>query len=176
MAKRKKRPKLKLVSVRDVGTPERRQHGGDLQLEQAADLGISRVRVQQQTPLDRYRARNQLHDLQYQAGEQFSKHWHEAAKGQRVIGSYADRRQGGEDAAQHPHVAYNAEDVKSAIDALDYVGNECSGVVISVCGLHESAGNWAKANDRPRHEGLVTLRLALNILARHFGLMQMRKV
>ena len=62
--------------MRDLGTPERRQHGGDLQLEQAADLGISRVRVQQQTPLDRYRARNQLHDLQYQAGEQFSKHWY----------------------------------------------------------------------------------------------------
>ncbi len=162
--------------MRDVGTPERGQHGDTLELESAPDMGISRVRNITQHPIDRYRARNQISAIQHTAGEQFAENWHNAAKGQRTVGSYAERTQGGEDSGQHPHVAHNSNEVARALEALDHVGAECSGVVIHVCGLGESAGGWARANNRPRYEGLVTLRLALNVLARHFGLVHLRGI
>ena len=175
MARKKTQQKRSMkLDVGIMPTPERHQHDA-LELEETAQAGRHRVRVSTQSTLDRYRARNQIMDRQYQAGEQFAAHWHGAGKGQRTVGSYAERTQGGEE-SDNPHVAHNAREIAKALETLDRVGEEFSGVTIHVCGLGDSAGDWAAFNDRPRYEGLVILRLALNVLARHFGLMPMRRI
>jgi len=167
MRRKKPRPKIDLKSW-DVGTPERQQHDV-LELEETPAAGVRRVRVATQSMLDRYRARNQLMDRQYAAGEQFAELWHEAGCGQRTVGSYAERTQG-HDTSIHPKMAHASRETKKALDALDHVGAEFSGIIIHVCGLGHSAGDWAALNNRPRYEGLVVLRLALNTLAKHFKL------
>ena len=172
--KKKPTPKTSKVIVRDLPTPERGQHD-HLEFEETPKAGVYRIRVTTQTMLDRYVQRKNITEVAHQAGEQFATAWHNAAKGQRVISSYAERTDGHAD-SDNPRIINATREVQKAIDVLSQTGPELSGVAIHVCGMDNSAGDWARLNSRPRYEGLVILRLALNVLARHFKLTNLHQV
>ena len=172
--KKKPSPKTNKVIVRDLPTPERGQHD-HLEFEETPKAGVYRLRVETQSILDRYLRRKQIKNMQHQAGEMFAGAWHNAAKGQRIVASYSERTEGHND-SDNPRVAHAGREVQKAIDVLNQTGPELSGVVIHVCGMDGSAGDWARSNNRPRYEGLVVLRLALNVLARHFRLIGLHQV
>ncbi|MBN9531589.1 MAG: hypothetical protein J0H82_35660 [Alphaproteobacteria bacterium] len=123
-------------------------------------------------PLDRYVGRGEISSDQHRAGLRLWRDYLAARERSVASGDPARIRAGGS-----PRMA----DISALLDArarcraaLAAAGPVLAPVLLHVACLEESAGSWAESIGRPprraRTEGLITLRLALDALAIHYGL------
>lgn len=153
-------------------TPERAAKGDIVDGEHRVGTGErwKGARVVSTSPLDRYRRGGAITDIQDRSGKRLAADWKAGAGAAALIGSYGEREStaSGEmtDTAAERHHAY--------VMAMQSLGPELSPVIVHVVLLDGSASGWAEARGRrgtgAKVEGMVTLRLALDRLARHYGL------
>ena len=128
------------------------RHGRVVRLEETMQAGVLRARVLTTRPLDRYQHKGLISETQWLAGDKFSHDWHIGCQGARVTSLYDVRIVGG---------SVDNERVKHA---LRDVGRQLRPVIIHVCGLDLSAGDWARLYGEPKRAGITVLRLGLNAL------------
>jgi hypothetical protein len=164
MAKGKK-PLNERSSASDFGPSERLQHTSGLAYERTSkQLGSKkRLRITNQTPLDRLHSRQQINQRQFDAGQRIYALWYKAGKLQRLTANYnAVIVDGGkaEESAGEAEAEYNA--------ALKSVGRDLAAVLRWVC-IHGSAPNeWAKENGHNPKSGVAVLRVALDAVGDYF--------
>lgn len=148
----------------DVGPPERYQHGDRIRNEPGERAGVIRRRVTTQTMLDRYLAREQIDQRQFDAGMRLYRLWRAGGAAPRVTMSYAPRVKGGPELSDGQAVAQ-----RRLRELLRRVG-PLAGILVHVCLCDEAARDWAvKRGDAPQ-SGVVVLRLALDALADYWRL------
>ena len=120
-------------------------------------------------PIDRYRRDGAVSEAQHRAGTKLRSDWVDGAGSGRTTARYAPPQSpGGEmsDSQAECHHAY--------VMAMQALGPELSPVVVHVVLLEGSASSWAEQRGRrgtgAKVEGMVTLRIALDRLARHYRL------
>ena len=168
-ARRSEREQLLAVGT-DLGalTLEARRAKGDIvEIEETIDAGIKRARVRTQTMLDRYLAREQITQRQFDAGQRLHGTWRAAGSAQTVVASYGLRVAGGGDMTQRQ--AALRSDVTSALLST---GNRLASILVHVCLCDEAAGTWGERHRGKAADGIPVLRLALDCLADHWGLPQ----
>lgn len=182
---------LKETRQGDIGTPELAKRHALVDATTVVDGMQAPVkRVADQRPLDRYRHRGQITQVQWRAGDRIASLAFRAGLMPRVTARYSDmpRAPGPDDEATARDLA--RYDYRSAMTELGVVEWEelptgqrapivratpMASVVVAVCVVEQDAGEWAAAKGtyrgtQARVEGLVTLRLALDRLARHWRL------
>ena len=87
---RDKKPLNERSRESDFGTPERLQHTAGIRYERTSKkLGSKkRLRITQQTPLDRMKSRDQITQRQYDAGEKLYTLFYKSGKLQRLTSNY----------------------------------------------------------------------------------------
>ncbi len=122
-------------------------------------------------PLDRYVGRGEISSDQHRAGLRLWRDYLAARERSVASGDPGRIRVGG---------SRRMADISALLDArtrcraaLAAAGPVLAPVLLHVACLEESAGSWAESIGRPprraRTEGLITLRLALDALAIHYG-------
>ena len=149
----------------DVGPPERYRHGDVIRNEPGEDAGVFYRRVTTQSMLDRYLARAQISQRQYDAGTKLYRLWRSAGGAQRVTASYAILRVKARQELSDEQAALRHR----VTEILRHVG-PLSGILVHVCLCDEAARNWAAARGDTPQAGVVVLRLALDALADHWKL------
>lgn len=124
---------------------------------------VKAAKVLCQTPLDRYLARNQITQTQFQAGQRIYKTWYAAGRQPRLCSNYNQRTSRG--IIDNESQAKAEEGYKKALIAC---GPVFSGIVVAVCLLGESAGDWATSQNKRKDSGIEYLRDGLNILISHY--------
>lgn len=131
-----------------------------------------------ESPLARIAAmpanKNLLQAHQLEAGERFRKIFERAALRQRTTMSYSPERvaKSGGGAPADMGLAGMNIDARREIDRIFAVlPSECAGVVIDVCGFEKGLQQVEKERGWPRRSAKLVLRIGLDQLARHFGLM-----
>ena len=155
--KRKRKAKKATADYGAAAAQER--HGEIVRLEETMQAGVLRARVLTTRPLDRYHHKSMISDMQWYAGDKFNRDWHIGCQGARVTGLYDVRIVGG--AVDSERMVDARERVKHA---LRDVGRQLRPVIIHVCGLDLSAGDWARLYGEPKRAGITVLRLGLNAL------------
>ena len=146
------------------------RHGKVVRLEETMQAGVLRARVLTTRPLDRYQHKALISQTQWLAGDKFSRDWHTGCRGARVTSLYDVRIVGG--SVDNERMVDARERVKHA---LRDIGRQLRPVVIHVCALDLSAGDWARLYGEPKRAGITVLRLGLNALddvyagARRYG-------
>jgi len=148
----------------DVGPAERYQHGDIIRAEPTERAGISCRRVMTQSMLDRYFARKQISQRQFDAGRKLYGTWRAAGGEQRVTAFYAVRVQGQSEISDR-----EAELRHRVTQVLRDMGT-LSGILVHVCLCDSAARDWAAARGDAPQAGLAILRLALDGLADHWRL------
>lgn len=143
----------------DVGTPERYQHGDRIRNEPGERAGEIRRRVTTQTMLDRYLAREQISQRQFDAGLRLYRLWRTGGATPRVTMSYAPRVKGGPELSDAQALAQ-----RRLRELLQRVG-PLAGILVHVCLCDEAARDWAVTRGDAPQSGVVVLRLALDALA-----------
>lgn len=164
-AKRRQQPALGPVTGQgDIGPPERYRHGDVILSEPGADAGVFYRRVTTQSALDRYLARNQISQRQFDAGLKLYRLWRAVGATQRVTLSYGPRVEGRRELSDRQALMHHRLiDILRAMEPLH-------GVLIHVCLHDEAAREWAAARGDAPQAGVVVLRLALDALADHWKL------
>jgi hypothetical protein len=133
-----------------------------------------------ESPLSRIAAmpanRNLLQPHQLEAGERFRKIFERAALRQRTTMSFAPDRvaKSGKRAPANMELAGMNIDARREIDRIfAALPSECAGVVIDVCGFEKGLQQVERERGWPRRSAKLVLRIGLDQLARHFGLMPM---
>lgn len=164
----RKKKKNKPLNVRqdraDHGTPEALGQADGVKLE-TVDGGragaLKRVYISRQTPLDRYKDRGMISDVQYRAGHYLFVLWDKTKAAQNITASYdrviVDGGGGGSGLNEYAYADF--------IAIQREMGRELSSVARAVCVECESASAWAKRFGLPSRKGIVKLRLALDVLA-----------
>lgn len=124
----------------------------------------------------RYAARNEITKTQATAAVTLRRDFWIGEGGEvrgRLVSSYGDAPMGG--AGGNP--PYSAGQSRAAYEAaMASAGPELAPILVHVVIEDRSAGSWAEARGAKEsaaaREGLITLRIALNALARHYGLVQ----
>lgn len=163
----KPRRKKKTLNA-DLGTPELQAKPG-YEYGETRIAGVGRTTNTMADQLQTYFRRSRISRRQYQAGDLFQQSFYAAGIGpnyttQDLLKVRVDA--GGSDYdGRHIHR-------ESLYQAMKYVGQPLSRVLVHVCGHGHSAGSWPGVGDtaRPDKEGMVALRLALNALADHYHL------
>ena len=146
------------------------RHGKVVRLEETMQAGVLRARVLTTRPLDRYQHKDLISATQWLAGDKFSRDWHTGCQGARVTSLYDVRIVGG--SVDNERMVDARERVKHA---LRDIGRQLRPVIVHVCALDLSAGDWAKLYGEPKRAGITVLRLGLNALddvyagARRYG-------
>ena len=135
------------------------RHGRVVRLEETMQAGVLRARVLTTRPLDRYHHKALISQTQWLAGDKFSRDWHTGCQGARVTSLYDVRIVGG--SVDNERMVDARERVKHA---LRDVGRQLRPVIVHVCGLDLSAGDWARLYGEPKRAGITVLRLGLNAL------------
>ena len=151
--KRKRKAKKATADYGAAAAQER--HGEIVRLEETMQAGVLRARVL--TTRDRWTAittRGMISDMQWFAGDKFNRDWHIGCQGARVTGLYDVRIIGG--AVDNERMVDARERVKHA---LRDVGRQLRPVIVHVCGLDMSAGDWARLYGEPKRAGITVLRL-----------------
>lgn len=164
------------VNSDDVGPPERFTRDELIDVDVYERKELRRVKkVITQTPLDRYRAHQELdpgdprnNERLWVAGNTLRETHFFAGLSQRVIGRYDEASGRSIDAPS----AERREQARRAYQAaIDAIGPELARVVVYVVCEDGSATGWAEQEDsgyyRPR-DGMVALRLGLEALARYY--------
>ena len=149
---------------RDEGPAERYQHGDIIRIEPTTRAGISCRRVMTQSMLDRYVARKQITQRQFDAGRRLYGLWRAAGGEQRVIAYYAVRVQG------QTEMSDREAELRHRVTQLLRDMGALSGVLVHVCLCDSAARDWAVARGDAPQAGLAILRLALDGLADHWRL------
>lgn len=166
LAKRRNKPAaLSLPTTGgDVGPPERYQHGDRMRNEPSERAGIFRRRVTTQSVLDRYLAREQISQRQFDAGMRLYRLWRLGGAAPRVTMSYAPRVKGGPELSDAQALA------QRRVRELLRRAGPLSGILVHVCLCDEAARDWAVARGDAPQSGVVVLRLALDALADYWRL------
>lgn len=143
----------------DAGPAERYRHGDIIQVEATERAGISCRRVMTQSMLDRYFARSQITQRQFDAGRRLYGMWRAAGGEQRVSAFYAVRVQG------QPEMSDREAELRSRVTRLLRDMGTLSGILVHVCLCDSAARDWAVARGDAPQAGLAILRLALDGLA-----------
>lgn len=171
MAKRRARPTLPSAPGAgpapggDVGPPERYRHGDTIRAEPGQEAGVFYRRVATQSALDRYLARGQIGQRQFDAGMRLYRLWRAGGGGQRVTASYGALRVKArrELSDQQAALRHRVTEVLRRMGPL-------SGILVHVCLCDEAARDWARARGDAPQAGVVVLRLALDALADYWKL------
>lgn len=175
-ARRQRRLKLTATKDGDAGAPLLARHHV-LADDMTAIDGVEAVvkRVVDQRPIDRYRARGQLSELQWRAADKLAAMAFRAGLMPRTTMRYTDMPRSAGAADDH----LGARDVARGqwLDAMAQLGqsSRLAAVVVAVCALEQTAAAWAAAagvyrGQKAAVEGLTTLRLALDRLVAHWRL------
>ncbi len=177
MAKARSRPRLPASELRpsapgrageDPGPPERYRHGDIIRAEPGDRAGVHYRRVMTQSALDRYLAREQISQRQFDAGLKLYRLWRASGAGQRVIAAYGprigNRHRGASEMTDRQAVLR-----QGVTEVLRRMG-PLAGMLIHVCLCDEAARDWATARGDAPQAGVVVLRLALDALADHWRL------
>lgn len=130
-------------------------------------------RVLTQVPIDRYHRRREIAAVHYDAATRLKADFAQAGFTPRVTAAYADAI----DRPTHPtgpedHGSIDAK--RRCRQALAAVGPVLSPILLDVVCLDRTAADWATARGREGKragtEGLAVLKLALDALAIHYGL------
>jgi len=148
----------------DAGPPERYRHGDVIQVEPAERAGVSYRRVMTQSALDRYLAREQISQRQFDAGLKLYRLWRASGGCQRVIAAYGPRVQGTRELSDRQ--AALRQDVTQVLRRM----GPLAGMLVHVCLCDQAARDWARARGDPAQAGIAVLRLALDALADHWRL------
>lgn len=154
----------------DRGPPERWQHMAYVDIK--SDKGAATVRrALDVVPLDHYRRRGVIKPMHWIAGDKLREAWLLAGMQPSVVANLTDAVDRG--------LGINfAEATKDALTrclrALRDVGPELSPVLVHVIYQEGTASQWAEQKGlrgrAAEQTGMVTLRLALDALMRHYGL------
>ena len=155
----KRKRKAKKVTADYGAAAVQERHGRIVRLEETMQAGVLRARVLTTRPLDRYHHKALISETQWLAGDKFSRDWHTGCQGARVTSLYDVRIVGG--AVDNERMVDARERVKHA---LRDVGRQLRPVIVHVCGLDLSAGDWARLYGEPKRAGITVLRLGLNAL------------
>ena len=152
------------AAAADSGPAERYQHGDAIRTETTGRAGVFCRRVTTQTMLDRYYARQQISQRQFDAGQRLYGVWRAAGGEQRITAFYGVRVQGQSDMTDR-----EAELRHRVTLLLRHMG-ALSGILVHVCLCDAAARDWAVARGDAPQAGLAILRLALDGLADHWRL------
>ena len=155
----KRKRKAKRVTADYGAAAVQERHGRVVRLEETMQAGVLRARVLTTRPLDRYLHKDLISDAQWFAGDRFSRDWHLGCQGARVTSLYDVRIVGG--SVDNERMVDARERVKHA---LRDVGRQLRPMIVHVCGLDLSAGDWARLYGEPKRAGITVLRLGLNVL------------
>lgn len=117
-----------------------------------------------QRPLDRYVVRGVIKPQQYQAGMQLYRTWYGAGRSPVVCGDYNQRVARGSGGASEA-IEMARESYRRALGLLP---KAFVGVVVAVCLVGESAGDWAHAAGKREEVGIEYLRDGLDALVEHY--------
>ncbi len=116
-----------------------------------------------------------LSNTQFDAGEKLRADFHFAQMSPRVTANWGDRvnaRKGLGHPSQGSDIADHVIAAKKRVErALEAVGPELSGVLIDICCIMKGLEAVEKDKGWPQRSGKIVLSLALNSLARHYGLL-----
>ena len=129
---------------------------------EAKAQGAKRDKVRQ-TPMERYRQRGEITEQQFRDAERLWSDWMQSGLFGPVIGKYEVTVPSGGQFVPGTGPRYTQYQ-----DAMKAVGIILSPVLSFVIAGLGSAGDWARKNERPEAEGIVTLRLALDALGAHY--------
>ena len=151
----------------DFGTSERIQHTSGVRYERTTKkLGSEkRLRITNQTPLDRMKQRDQLTQRQFDAGQKLYALHRKAGQSQSLTSNYnANIVDGGSglngDSAGEAFSEYLA--------ALRSVGRDLASVLQWVVITGSAPNEWAKNNGHSPKGGIVAVRLALDAVGDYF--------
>jgi len=153
------------LALADVGPKERYQHGDVIERRETIQAGVKGARVLTVSMIDRYRHKKQITVKQSDAALKLRADWEMAGRQMAVTGTYGQAGQGNPEMSDMAALA-SARYVK----ATRAVGVELSPILVHVALLDGSASDWAKTTQREPKSGIEILRLALDALARHYGL------
>ena len=148
----------------DHGSEERYRHGDVIRIEPGEAAGVEVRRVLTQSALDRYFAREQISQRQFDAGQKLYRLWRASGGGQRVTASYGPRVQGARELTDAQAALRN--DVNGVLRRM----GPLAAILVHVCLCDEAARDWAHARGDAPQAGIVVLRLALDALADHWRL------
>lgn len=177
LRKGEKRPPTKAREERLGPTPERLAKGDMVQADMpdgthkvARGERVATVRVLSTAPLDRYRRDGNISEAQYRAGCRLRSDWAVGEGTRRLIALYGERQS----SATGEISDAQAERRHEYVIAMQALGPELSPVIVHVVLMEGTAPGWAEDRGRrgtgAKVEGMVTLRIALDRLARHYGL------
>ena len=154
----------------DRGPPERWQHMP--YLDDKSDKGGPTVRrMLDPSPLDHYRRRGMIDGRQWIAGDRMRQAWLLAGIEPRVVADLTSVHAG-----SGPTILVDAKKdaMMGYLTAARAVGAEFAHVLLHVCCMEGTASDWAaQKGQRGRYaeqSGMLVLRLALDALARHYGI------
>ena len=166
-----KNPVTKMNSKKikvDLGTPEKHQHN-IYEKRETPKAGIVGLRNSTIDPLETYKKRKIISDLQFQAGSQFAFDFR-LAKLNSFYSSVDMNKIAGYTELSIQEKSYLA---KTRIrECLIFIGSPLCGVLEHVCGHQENAGTWegVKYSKRQKQDGIVALKLALTGLISFYKL------
>lgn len=161
MKRKTKAQRARRIKEKTVKNAAAREAG-----EVAAEEAEARPKVARDQPiLERYRARGQITQVQYEAGERL--HQDAVGMGQSFVkaASYERVSPGNGDPTPRQLKCYHAY-----VSAIQAVGQFLSPVLVGVCIHDQSCSEWASTYHRKETDGMGILRLALDALADHYGL------
>jgi len=150
----------------DIGPPERLQHTPGIAYERTSKkLGSKkRLRITQQTPLDRMFSRQQITQRQFDAGQRLYAVWRKAGQSQRVTANYESNVvDGGPGSGETAGEAFS-----EYLAALRSVGRDLAGVLQWVVIQGSAPSEWAEQNGHAPKGGIVAVRLALDAAGDYF--------
>jgi len=151
-------------------TFERLQHDVVIVPAKDRDNQVARpARIETQTQLDRYKARDTLDEDQLAAGYRWSAHYQLCHRHGVKLMSWTGRVSGGDnDLADKAIAAGIARD--KALWFLAGVDTDYPSIVDHVCAFDYSAESWAHKRGLPNTKGMLLLRKALWALLPHYGI------
>ncbi len=162
----KKRKKKKSVTS-DFGPIEKLQHG-DYQEILTKIAGVKALRNLTHDPLEMYKNRGTITQLQFEAGETFAQSYRKA----QLVAVYVQSRYNNlPSGALTLEAAEIVQLSKQKVrHALAFVGKPLDGVIVHVVGDGHHAGTWAgvRNSNRQAQDGVAALRLALDGLCQFY--------
>lgn len=136
--------------------------------------GQSRARNMTSAPLERYFRRDQITKFQYEAGKKLHADFLYAGLSPKMTASYKTLMTGRLASSQGSETESRLEAQERFRTTIRDIGRALSPILIHVCCLEDTAGDWATLKGRKGRtaqiEGMTTLRLALEHLAMYYGL------